>query len=484
MSPLSPRGAGIRGDDYQHLFAWCCVLRALQVGCGINSIGIEDPEGESFDDVTVYQSKERNEFYQVKSSADSKSLACFEWLRKRSPSGGPSLFQRFFSSWHELRTNGRSPRLCLVTNRLIDPRCSVMGLRDARDGTLARKLADTDAPKDVVLARQELAEHLDTSDDELLLFLEDLEFRLGKSGVEWEGQARFLMNALGMKSDSKAIMLGVSTVRKWVTDGKRRLLVPDIQNEIDSLGLQISRPSATLLVQALEYDAMPENATVVIDWVQHYSGMEPRTRRALIDNTLWNSALRPELKKAVEEIKAKGHNHVLVKGAARLPTWFAIGTELGKTAGFEVAAAQGLQVWRSDIRAESYEVRSRENVFCEGSGIAVAINLATDISDDVCDFVNSELTDVSRVIEVYPSRGSGNQAIGDAPEALGWAYATRDLLRRISGKLHPSTLHVFLATPHAAALLLGHLWDRMPRTQLYDDLGRFGKYSPSFLIPN
>ena len=48
----------------------------------------------------------------------------------------------------------------------------------------------------------------------------------------------------------------------------------------------------------------------------------------------------------------------------------------------------------------------------------------------------------------------------------------------------PRKLHVFLATPHGAALLLGHLWDRMPLTQLYEDHGASKGYVPSFLIPN
>ena len=34
------------------------------------------------------------------------------------------------------------------------------------------------------------------------------------------------------------------------------------------------------------------------------------------------------------------------------------------------------------------------------------------------------------------------------------------------------------------ARFLGHLWDRMPATQLYEDLGPTEGYSPSYLIPN
>ena len=48
----------------------------------------------------------------------------------------------------------------------------------------------------------------------------------------------------------------------------------------------------------------------------------------------------------------------------------------------------------------------------------------------------------------------------------------------------PKRIHLFLAGPQGAILLLGHLWDRMPPTQLYEDLGPSKGYSPSYLIPN
>jgi hypothetical protein len=44
--------------------------------------------------------------------------------------------------------------------------------------------------------------------------------------------------------------------------------------------------------------------------------------------------------------------------------------------------------------------------------------------------------------------------------------------------------HLFLAIPHGLALLLGHLWDRMPPTLVYEDLGAGNAYQPAFLIPS
>ena len=77
---LSASGARIRGDDYQHLFAWIQVLRAIQVGSDIVEIGIEDPEAGNADDVTVYRDGRGREYYQVKSSVEAREAASVEWL--------------------------------------------------------------------------------------------------------------------------------------------------------------------------------------------------------------------------------------------------------------------------------------------------------------------------------------------------------------------------------------------------------------------
>ena len=83
-----------------------------------------------------------------------------------------------------------------------------------------------------------------------------------------------------------------------------------------------------------------------------------------------------------------------------------------------------------------------------------------------------------------PVGGTNNQAIRNATDARRWAYEVRDSIRRLVQEYRPSRIHLFLAGPHGAMLLLGHLWDRMPVTQLYEDLGPTDGYGPSYLIPN
>ena len=167
---LSPSGARIRGDDYQHLFTWIQVLRAIQVESGIVEVGIEDPDAGNADDVTVYTASRDREYYQVKSSVDARETISLEWLIQPSRSNGPSVVQRFYSLWAE-STDGHSPKLTLVTNRLALAGDPILSSRDGRDGTVARGLRRATSGSKTGVARRKLAEHLQIPQEEVLLFL-------------------------------------------------------------------------------------------------------------------------------------------------------------------------------------------------------------------------------------------------------------------------------------------------------------------------
>jgi hypothetical protein len=64
----------------------------------------------------------------------------------------------------------------------------------------------------------------------------------------------------------------------------------------------------------------------------------------------------------------------------------------------------------------------------------------------------------------------------------------RALAGVISAKLreatasHSAELHLFVAAPLPLVILIGHRWNRMPLTQLYD-LGPGKGYTPTFTLP-
>jgi hypothetical protein len=480
---LSASGARIRGDDYQHLFAWIQVLRAIQVESGIVEVGIEDPEAGNADDVTVYMDGREREYYQVKTSVDARETIGLEWLMKPSRSNGPSVVQRFHSLWAE-STDGHWPKLTLVTNRLALAGDPILSSRDGRDGTVARGLRRATAGSKTGVARRKLAEHLQISQEEVLLFLEYLSFQLGKTDNDWIEFAKPYMFAAGLRHDDEAVARGVEIVRGWVTGGKRKLTLPELHRAVEPLRRSDNLPAASLLVQAIDRDPMPEAASIVLDWADLFPGSEPRIRRLPIEQALWNDQFRPELRRAAQDLRSRGHSNVLVRGYMRLPTWFAAGVEFGRTAGFQVTSFQGQTPWSSDGPLSDIAIESAAEDLGIGKGLAIGVALAFDLSTDVVTFIHDRQVDAGKYVCIRPVGGANNQAIRNPAEARGWAYAVRDSIRRLTQEYRPGQLHLFLAAPHSAVLLLGYLWDRMPATQLYEDLGPTEGYSPSYLIPN
>jgi hypothetical protein len=483
MKHLSASGARIRGDDYQHLVAWLQVLRFLLPGHGIASVGIEDPAAGNVDDVTVYHVDGSREFFQAKSSVDAREVVSIEWLMSPSRAGGASILQGFFEVW-SAGSSSLSTKLTLITNRPPAASDPVVVLRDGRDGTVSDRLKRASGQSKVGQARGELAKHLKTDEAILLAFLSDLRLIVSRLYEELKEKAYLLMYAAGLRYDEEALMLGLSTVRAWVTEGKRRLSEKEVRHRLEALKRPGEMPAASLLIQAIDRDPMPESATITLDWTSLFQGSEPRTRRRPAEDGLWNNMFRPELQEAARSLRAQGQTFILVRGYMRLPSWFTVGVELGRTAGFEVVSFQQGVPWASAGDLGEFPIMTVERQVGSGKDLGLGVCLAADLSEDALRFLESSVPNAGTLISIFPERGPSGAALGNGSEARAWAVNTRDLVRTLARTHRDATVHLFLAVPHGAALLLGHLWDRVPLTQLYEDLGAGHGYSPSFLIPN
>jgi hypothetical protein len=75
-----------------------------------------------------------------------------------------------------------------------------------------------------------------------------------------------------------------------------------------------------------------------------------------------------------------------------------------------------------------------------------------------------------------------NQAVTGPGHAVALAQAIRNQVRQLADASRTPRLHLVLACPAGLALLLGHRWNRVPTTQLYEDLGLGARYTPAFLL--
>lgn len=86
---------------------------------------------------------------------------------------------------------------------------------------------------------------------------------------------------------------------------------------------------------------------------------------------------------------------------------------------------------------------------------------------------------VGTIVTVTPSAGSSGPAAVPTPGAANsLAVAVRNLARR-----HANTgpLHLFLIGPLGLAVLLGHHWNRIPTTHIYEHLGGVN-YVHAFIV--
>ena len=57
----------------------------------------------------------------------------------------------------------------------------------------------------------------------------------------------------------------------------------DIHAAVRSLMRPGELPAASIVIQAIARDPTPDSAVVALDWVDHFEGDEPRTRRWVRD---------------------------------------------------------------------------------------------------------------------------------------------------------------------------------------------------------
>ena len=106
--------------------------------------------------------------------------------------------------------------------------------------------------------------------------------------------------------------------------------------------------------------------------------------------------------------------------------------------------------------------------------------MTAQIEHDVLDYIQTSSLPVATLIAIAPASGVGQTSIPGEGEALGFVYAAFDEIRRCDRSA--AKLHLFQGAPNGIGILLGHLWNRVPVTQLYDDANSPERYFPTFLL--
>ena len=464
----SQSASRIAGDYYQHLVAWNETLQALRPDNDVLTVTVEHPDAGNVDDIVVHRRTGPSTFIQVKHAVDARTPVGHKWLleTRSSNSRELSLLQKFYSSWTDLSQAYEHPELRLITDREIDSNDPIMSRIDRTTELLVPDIRHNRA----AAGRAQWAKHLDITENELFKFLENLRFETGRPVRAEEERAMTLMRAMGLNSDRRAIDAAIGLIRDWVQRRERELRPDTFHNcARERIGLQ-TEPGSVVIIDAIDYDSHPEDADERICFVDDYLGNDAFERRQLRDPTQWNR-IGDEIKQAAQRLRNLGARRVIIRGAMRLPVWFAVGAAFRHVRGFEIACVQNDMIWSSEDLHQIAEMQTSTTHIGDDSEAAVVVNVATDATLAVHNYITATEISIGSLTTILPAGSPHPRAITDSSTAAAVAVATRDAIRCLVEITPVSHIHLFIATPGALALLLGHRWNALPPTTVYEHLG-------------
>jgi hypothetical protein len=174
----------------------------------------------------------------------------------------------------------------------------------------------------------------------------------------------------------------------------------------------------------------------------------------------------------------------------RLPVYFTVGCLLPDVRGWTLQVTQRGMQWSTAATPETGVAAATlaEHSLGLGSDLAVVIALThacrvdedDDVGAEIRDFAVSEKLPVTNVLVLGPSGGPGQSSVPSDEWLIAWVRSARERARAAARAVGASRIHLFFAAPAAGALMLGHVWNVMPTTVVYD-YDRVS-YQPTFTL--
>lgn len=480
---LPPRAAAIRGDDYQHTIGWYWTCRML-CDPDIESVSIEDSGGGTFDDVVVRRRPGPDTYIQVKSSNYGIVVVDQHWLLTPAAAKGRSPLQHFHDTYVGLAETTREFSLELWTNRGFDNHNPLLGkiLDQKTDRIDTAQMLDAGPKSAIGVERDAWAAHIGVTREGLASFLDHVSWRQTGSEIDWRQRSQPVMELAGLRSDEEAVTIGVNIVRNWVTDGLGPRTAEDIRAEVGGKNLLAIEGTLLLVVNGIDREPARTPPNVCLDFVDLYQGSDSFSRKLLRDPADWNATVGPAFDAAARTLESYRVRRVHIAGALRLPMWFAAGRSLPQVKKWTLSMDQVANRWSTDDSPEEVVPRRLGSVeIGKGTDVAFAVALTSDPTADVESFLRESDAAVGRLIVVGPEGRPSPTAVPTGAWAMGWTRAARDVVREEVKACGAGHVHVFMVCPAGVALMLGHQWNVMPATTVYEYAG--GTYGPTITFP-
>lgn len=486
LPPPSSTGARIAGDRYQWLIVWQECVQALRAQRQrdpnpVVSIGVEVDDAGNLDDVVLYRRQPPHTYGQVKYAVDAASPVNEDYLLSPSRTGGPSVLRKMITSWQTLNAQGPTSTMRLITNRSIDPADPMLASRDSRTGLLLPRAGAGGSQSTLGKARQRWAERAGVSEGSLMAILAVLRFETSRDTDYVHELVALQMLAAGLREDDNAVHAGADWVARQVIAGHRHLTIEEIQIAAGEFEPGRSAPPrAVVSIATLAPDPFVIESDHAIDWVERFEGVNAFAKRRPAAPATWTQ-LQADIEAIPAHLPART-TAAAITGSLRQATAFTVGAALRDVTGVtDLAWRQRGQVWST---GQSYPGPlapiSDEHHLGQGSELAILIAITLVPTEDVLDYLRAHSLPVETLVVLQPPAGAGDTSIPDASTAIALAVGARDAARHVSrGR---QRLHLFLAGPLGFSLLLGHRWNRVAPTVVYEDVHTSGTYELAFTV--
>ncbi|MCX4743921.1 SAVED domain-containing protein [Kitasatospora sp. NBC_01287] len=224
------------------------------------------------------------------------------------------------------------------------------------------------------------------------------------------------------------------------------------------------------------------DADHALDWVDRFDGDSDYTKRRPLPPNTWEQ-LQRDIEATPGRLPA-GSTAVSVTGSIRLAPAFLVGTAFRMVTGADLAVMQRGQLWStSDPFDTALAPGAEEHPVDQGDelAVAVAVAVATDPIKDVMTYLREQHVPVSKLIVLTPPGGPAKDgSVPDSTAANALTVGIRDHLRGVTRPVR--RMHLFLACPMGLSLFLGHRWNRLCQTVVYEDIKVDEGYEPAFTI--
>jgi hypothetical protein len=462
--------ARLKGDDYQHLFAWLHALELLMPQRCVVKVIVEDAKALSADDVTLLRedgAHAPDEYHQIKNHVDHRSGYSVDILVEQIKTES-SLLQKWFRSWEVLLAARpcRRVEIVIVSNWGWVPGDELAGFIDGQFNGLKDEFFTASANEKAGKLRAKLASHIGSTPERFNEFARALRFHFGYAC--WHVMAERAAERMehhGLKHDENALLITVGIVRGWVKAGRQEIGKDALKDTIAHHDLWLpkeARPAVNIYLTTIknqQFDVLPD---YVLDWRKYFMGNPAVRGHETLDPTDWNGKMLPELRNIEARVSSETNKRLVrARGLSRLSAWFAFGYIFCDVARYTIEVDQQGQLWQSDAQPSADFILTSNGLFgealdSEGGTVAVGISVSVDLEGDIRRHVQRRTERINALLFVRPTRNLDRHCVRDVGDAVALADGAKSMIRDFAKHYGAERVLLYYVGPLSGACFLGH----------------------------